>query len=114
MSARQSSLPPEPVFQQPWHGQLFALTVFLTNSGRFTWPQWVAQFSSVLARHGLDKDLDGGDDYFTAWLETLEMILAEDGTAPAPEVDCIRNDWERAYLDTPHGEVVQLPPSHSA
>ena len=28
-------------------------------------------------RNGLKKDLDGGDDYFHAWLETLEALLAE-------------------------------------
>jgi len=99
---------PEPVFQQPWHAQAFALTVSLNERGRFTWSDWVARFSAVLAQHGVDKDLDGGDDYFHAWLVTLELILAEDGAAPKPEVDRLRDDWERAYLDTPHGAVVRL------
>ncbi|PCJ05242.1 MAG: nitrile hydratase accessory protein [Rhodobacteraceae bacterium] len=108
MSACLPASPPEPVFQQPWHAQVFALTISLNEIGRFSWPEWVARFSDVLAQHGLDKDLDGGDDYFTAWLATLEAILAEDGAAPAPEVDRLRDDWERAYLDTPHGDVVRL------
>jgi len=99
---------PEPVFQQPWHAQIFALTVSLNETGRFTWPDWVSRFSGVLARRGLDRELDGGDDYFNAWLETLELILAEDGAAPQAEVDRLRDDWQRAYLDTPHGVSVQL------
>ncbi|KAE9630441.1 nitrile hydratase accessory protein [Parasedimentitalea maritima] len=105
---------PEPVFLHPWHAQVFALTVSLNEAGHFSWPNWVAQFSQVLARHGLDKDLDGGDDYFTAWLETLEMILAKDGAAPAPDVERLRGDWERAYLETPHGDVVRLAASQNA
>jgi len=111
MSACLPADAPEPVFQQPWHAQVFGLTVTLNENGDFTWSDWVERFSTVLAQHGVDKDLDGGDDYFHAWLETLELILAETGAAPGPEVDQLRNDWERAYLDTPHGAVVRLSDS---
>lgn len=99
---------PEPAFEQPWHAQAFALSVHLNESGRFTWGQWVDRFSSTLARHGLSKDLNGGDDYFTAWIETLEAILAEDGTARPEEVESTRMGWEKAYLETPHGAPVRL------
>ena len=49
---------PEPVFLQPWHAQVFALTVHLNESGVFDWPDWAAQFGATLARHGLERDLD--------------------------------------------------------
>lgn len=100
--------PPAPVFAEPWHAQLFALTVHLNETGRFAWPDWAARFAGTLARHGLSRDLDGGDDYFTAWLETLESILTEDGSAPAAEVAAVRDAWEAAYLATPHGAPVRL------
>jgi nitrile hydratase accessory protein len=100
--------PPEPVFAEPWHAQLFALTVHLNETGRLAWPDWAARFADTLARHGLGRDLDGGDDYFAAWLETLETILAEDGSAPAGEVAAMRDAWEAAYLSTPHGAPVRL------
>lgn len=99
---------PEPVFEEPWHAQLFALTVHLNESGRFDWPDWAARFSKTLAAHGLTRDLDGGDDYFHAWLETLETLLAEDGAADPQDVAGTRDAWERAYLKTPHGAPVRL------
>lgn len=99
---------PEPVFEEPWHAQLFALTVHLNESGRFAWPDWAARFSKTLASHGLTRDLDGGDDYFHAWLETLETLLAEDGLADPQDVAGTRDAWERAYLKTPHGAPVRL------
>ena len=68
--------PPEPVFAEPWHAQLFALTVHLNETGRFTWADWASRFGATLARHGLSRELDGGDDYFAAWLETLETLVA--------------------------------------
>ncbi|MDE4131833.1 nitrile hydratase accessory protein [Phaeobacter sp. QD34_3] len=99
---------PEPAFEQPWHAQVFALTVHLNETGRFTWGQWVERFAATLARHGLSKELNGGEDYFAAWLETLEAILAQEGIAAPQEVEATRNGWEKAYLDTPHGAPVRL------
>lgn len=100
--------PPEPVFAEPWHAQLFALTVHLNETGRFTWADWASRFGATLARHGLSRELDGGDDYFAAWLETLETLLAEDGTATAADAAALREAWRAAYLATPHGVPVRL------
>ncbi len=99
---------PETVFLQPWHAQLFALTVHLNETGRLDWGDWAARFGATLASHGLARDLDGGDDYFNAWLETLETVLAELGLAAPDEAVRLREDWRRAYLETPHGAPVRL------
>jgi len=107
-AARDSA--PEPVFSQPWHAQVFALTVHLNESGRFAWSDWAARFSATLKAHGLNRELDGGEDYFNAWLETLEALLAEDGTAGPVEAAETKRAWEQAYLGTPHGAPVQLKP----
>ena len=100
---------PEPVFEEPWHAQVFALTVHLNEGGLFDWPDWAERFGATLARHGHDKALNGGEDYFTAWLETLETFLAETGRAPRADVERLRAAWEKAYLSTPHGAPVHLP-----
>ncbi|MEO9819341.1 MAG: nitrile hydratase accessory protein [Paracoccaceae bacterium] len=99
---------PEPAFQAPWHAQLFALTVHLHEAGHFTWPDWAAAFSATLKRHGADKDLNGGDDYFAAWLETLESKLRDLGLANDAQIETLRAAWETAYLNTPHGDPVKL------
>ncbi len=99
---------PEPVFAEPWHAQVLAVTVALNEAGRFDWPNWAARFSETLKRHGLNRELDGGDDYFHAWLETLEMLLAEQGDAAPGDVSALRDAWEDAYLTTPHGKPVRL------
>ncbi|MGB3246339.1 MAG: nitrile hydratase accessory protein [Sulfitobacter sp.] len=102
------SAAPEPVFQSPWHAQVFALTVHLNEQGQFDWPAWAARFGATLARHGLAKELNGGDDYFIAWLETLETYLSELDLAAPDQLEALRLQWEDAYLRTPHGEPVQL------
>ena len=99
---------PEPVFSQPWHAQLFALTVHLNETGLFAWPDWAERFGATLGRHGLARELDGGDDYFNAWLETLETLLDDMEQAAPEEVVKVRNAWETAFLATPHGQPVRL------
>jgi len=99
---------PEPAFEAPWHAQVFALTVHLNEAGHFAWADWAERFGATLARNGLDKELNGGEDYFTVWLETLEGYLAEIGMAPPADVADLRNAWEAAYLSTPHGAPVHL------
>lgn len=99
---------PEPVFTEPWHAQVFALTVHLNETGHFDWSDWVKRFSATLTAHGLTKELDGGEDYFNAWLETLETLLADAGQAAPDQIEQVRAAWETAYLCTPHGEPVRL------
>jgi nitrile hydratase accessory protein len=99
---------PEPAFLEPWHAQIFALTVHLNETGAFIWADWAERFGATLRRHGVDKDLNGGDDYFNAWLETLEQFLSDTGAALPQDVNKTRDAWEQAYLSTPHGDPVKL------
>ena len=99
---------PDPVFEDPWHAQLFALTVHLNEAGHFAWPDWAQRFGATLKRHGLSGALNGGDDYFNAWLETLESFLAEINMADPDAVEKMRARWEHAYLHTAHGAPVTL------
>jgi len=108
MSAAPDPVVAPPVFEAPWHAQVFALTVHLNEAGHFHWPDWAQRFGATLRHHGLSKELNGGDDYFTAWLETLEGFLAEIDLADPAQVEQTRAAWERAYLATPHGDRVTL------
>lgn len=99
---------PEPAFEAPWHAQVFALTVHLNEIGLFAWPDWASRFSAMLKAHGLEKELNGGEDYFNAWLATLEMLLLEKDAAEIGQIEALKAAWEEAYLTTPHGDEVKL------
>lgn len=81
----------EPAFSEPWHAQVFALTVHLNETGWLDWSDWAIAFSETLRRKGLDRDLDGGDDYFHAWVETLEFFLVGQGIADFDEIFTSQN-----------------------
>lgn len=102
------SAAPTPVFEAPWHAQAFALAVYLNERGVFGWPEWTHVFGAVLADHGLAKDLDGGDDYFLAWVAALEQICTDKGVAELDALSALKASWERAYLVTPHGAPVRI------
>ncbi|MBO9477721.1 nitrile hydratase accessory protein [Shimia sp. R11_0] len=99
---------PDPAFEAPWHAQVFALTVALNEAGHFEWADWAARFGATLKAHGLAKELDGGEDYFNAWLETLEALLIEMKLAEATVLTQMKKAWTEAYLSTPHGQPVKL------
>ena len=99
---------PQPVFEQPWHAQLFALSVALHEQGLFSWPDWTKRFGVWLKRNGADRELNGGDDYFTAWLETLEELLVEREPEDRQQLFALRTAWKHAYLSTPHGSPVTI------
>lgn len=100
---------PEPAFEAPWHAQAFALAVHLNERGVFDWTDWTQAFGAELKRRGADKALDGGDDYFLAWIATLEHLCCDRGLAEAATLTALKASWEAAYLSTPHGQPVQLP-----
>ena len=99
---------PEPVFEHPWHAQLFALTVMLNERGHFSWSEWAERFGSALKTQGLAQSLNGGDDYFLAWLDTLESLIAGRGFAQADELGALKVAWKEAYFSTPHGTPVRI------
>lgn len=99
---------PAPVFEAPWHAQAFALAVALQEGGAFDWPEWTQVFGAVLAEQGAASDLDGGDDYFRAWVQALERICSAKGIAGSGDLEALRQAWEAAYLSTPHGAPVSI------
>ncbi len=105
---------PEPVFEAPWHADIFAVTVSLQQDGVFSWAEWVSVFSAELKLSGLNEALNGGDDYFLAWIAALERILTENEHVSAAAVDATALAWRQAYLATPHGQPVTLACDHSS
>ena len=99
---------PQPFFEHPWHAQLFALSVALHAHGLFTWPDWTKRFGTRLKRNGADRELNGGNDYFTAWLETLEELLVEHEPEIQQQLSALLTAWKDAYLRTPHGSPVTI------
>lgn len=102
----------EPTFSAPWQAQAFALTVATHEKGLFTWSEWAACFSKVLAKTQGERVVSESsyddDGYYEAWLSALGEIMAAKQVADQKAQSTRQAAWERATLATPHGEPILL------
>ena len=97
------------VFQNPWHSQLFAITVQMSEKGNFSWKEFVEVFGESLKKQrSLSNNLDGSNDYFSCWLNALEEILIIKKISNQKTLMQLKEDWTQAYLSTPHGKPVHI------
>ncbi len=97
------------VFQNPWHSQLFAITVQMSEKGNFNWKEFVEVFGKNLKKkRTFSNNLDGSNDYFSCWLNALEEILIIKKISNKDTLKLLKEDWIEAYLSTPHGKPVNI------
>jgi nitrile hydratase accessory protein len=97
-----------PVFNEPWEAQAFALAVCLSDVGCFSWPEWAAILSQEITAAQERGDPDLGTTYYQHWLTALERICAETELANYEDMRVRQEEWRRAYLNTPHGQPIEL------
>jgi nitrile hydratase accessory protein len=95
-----------PVFEEPWQATAFALAVHLSERGAIPWSEWSAALGREI--HATAGDPAQVESYFQHWLAALERICADKGMVGPAEMRIRQEEWRRAYLDTPHGEPVEL------
>lgn len=100
-----------PLFAEPWQAQAFAMAVRLSAEGHFSWPEWTQYLCAEIAS-GRDGQGGESDDaiavYYRQWLAALEKLMADKGLASATELAARKEGWRRAYLNTPHGQAIEL------
>ncbi len=106
------------IFDAPWQAQAFAIVVGLNKTGYFGWNEWVDVFSQEIARSPARAGESKNDTYYRQWLDALEQIVVERGLLAPGDTDARAADWRTAYINTPHGQAVELahatcPPTHT-
>lgn len=91
----------EPVFDEPWEAQVFALAVHLHDQGAFTWDEWAEHLSAEI-HSGVDRS------YYGYWLHALEKIVATKDLTDAPALARRKEAWHAAAARTPHGDAILL------
>ena len=106
---------PEQAFAAPWHAEVFALAVHLNEAGHFCWAEWSRRFGkhltgtrNYMASGDGQQGLDGSEDYYQIWLQTLIEIMQEKGLVDPETLDALKAQWVEAYTKTPHGQPVNL------
>jgi nitrile hydratase accessory protein len=97
-----------PAFAEPWMAQAFACAIQLSRRGIFTWSEWVEVFSAEIKAHPAQPAETSNAAYYRQWLAALETIVGLKGAASTAEITERQETWRQAYLNTPHGQPVEL------
>ena len=98
----------EPAFDEAWQAQVLALAYGLAEEGVFSSSEWSETLGEEL-RRAIDRGRpDDHITYYTAALAALERLIGKDGRLTPGHVETRIEAWRRAYLNTPHGEPVEL------
>lgn len=99
---------PEAAFEEPWQLEAFSAVVALTRQGLFTWPEWVEDFSKVIGNEPQLVNESVTQAYYRQWSTALEIMLTKHADVTVAEVRRRHDEWNAAYLGTPHGQPVVL------
>ena len=103
-----------PVFAEPWQAQAFALAVKLSEQGAFSWKEWAAALADELKAAAARGEPDDGFHYYEHWLAALERLAIAKSLAGAASLATRKEEWARAYRNTPHGTPVILEAGRKA
>jgi nitrile hydratase accessory protein len=101
-------------FLEPWQAKAFAMVVLLHRQGRFEWGEWVRVLGAEIAAGPQQPDEDPDAAYHRQFLTALERIVAALGIADPGDQLRRKEEWRRAYRNTPHGHAVELAAARPA
>lgn len=84
------------------------MAVLLHERGVFTWAEWAETLGAEIARARRLGDPGDGRTYYRHWLAALERLVVAKGLASAGLLGVLKDRWDEAARETPHGEPVRL------
>lgn len=96
------------VFAQPWHAQVFAMAVALNEAGLLGWEEWGRRFSAHRRVSAEQGRVNGVEDYYEDWLETLQEIVTDHALTSSEAIGRYTQAWAAATARTPHGKPIKL------
>ena len=97
-----------PAFRAPWEAQVFALICALQDDGCLPAAEWSNLLGEEIRQARERGDPDLGDTYYVHCLTALEKWLLQSKLAEREDISALITDWRSAYLNTPHGQPVEL------
>lgn len=98
---------PDRAFDEPWQAQAFGLVIALYEQDAFTWSEWAAALSAVIAAEQ-NPDHISNSEYYRCWLQALEHIVVSKGMAEQEAILDVTQAWHRAAHATPQGSPITL------
>ncbi len=103
-----ASVDGNPVFSEAWQAQALAIADSLVDNAVFTASEWSNALGQALERAAGEGQTDDQETYYRAVLSALELLVNQHSEIDLKAMIGKREDWEKAYLATPHGQPVKL------
>ena len=91
---------PNQAFREPWHAQLFAITIALHEGGVMSWTEWTNLLAKEIEAQTPDPGNDPEDEYYGSWQAAIERLLHSRNLVGSSEL--------KAMLDLRKAEVPAL------
>jgi nitrile hydratase accessory protein len=98
----------EAAFDEPWQAEALAIADTLVGNGMFSAGSWSEALGEALRKAEASGANDDQQTYYQCVLTALEGLIAQHSKIDRPAMAAKREDWEQAYLSTPHGQPVKL------
>jgi nitrile hydratase accessory protein len=98
----------QPAFDEAWQAEVLAIADTLVQNGMFSAGAWSNALGAALEKAASDDAVDNQETYYRCALSALETLIAEHSDIDQRAMQGKREDWEQAYLSTPHGQPVNL------
>jgi nitrile hydratase accessory protein len=95
-------------FDEPWQAEALAIADTLVHNGMFSAGSWSQALGGELRKAEASGASDDQQTYYQCVLTALEGLIAQHSEIDRPAMTAKRDDWEQAYLSTPHGQPVKL------
>lgn len=98
----------DPTFDEAWQAQSLAIADTLVETGVLTAIDWAAALGSELQSAARAGAPDNAETYYLAVLTAAENVLRRMEMVSRDELGARVEAWRQAYLNTAHGEPVEL------
>ena len=98
----------EPAFEEPWQAQVLAVAFALSERELFSRGDWANALGAELRHRSAQGEPDSLHTYYAAALCALESLVTKTGALSNGGLERRTELWRRAYLNTPHGEPVEM------
>jgi len=103
-----ASMDGEAAFDEAWQAEALAIADTLVQNGLFSANEWSETLGAALRRAEAGGASDDQQTYYQCVLGALEELIARHSEIDSSAMAAMCSDWERAYLETPHGQPVRL------
>ena len=86
----------ELVFEEPWQGRIFGMTVAMSHDALFEWREFQARLIAEIARAEREGE---ASTYYERWLRAFERLIADRGLLDPADVIRRHGEFKRGRRD---------------